>query len=119
MPRWVEAREQAHADGPLRHRVAVKLLCRLIDSIDAKEQRCRDSCTCTTRRSGSWPAQSACPETGPSTCRPAEAAGPRALPWKRSRVALLADRLEQLLDEVVRRTGGTAAVPAVAPCRAG
>lgn len=30
-------------------------------------------------------------------------------------VAALADRLEQLLDEIVRVSGGTAAVPAVAP----
>jgi uncharacterized repeat protein (TIGR03847 family) len=34
---------------------------------------------------------------------------------EKTQVALLADKLEELLDEVVRRSGGTADVPAVAP----
>ncbi|RKS67940.1 putative repeat protein (TIGR03847 family) [Motilibacter peucedani] len=34
---------------------------------------------------------------------------------EKGQVAALADRVEDLLDEVVRRTAGTAAVPAVAP----
>ncbi|MDP9392876.1 MAG: DUF3090 domain-containing protein [Actinomycetota bacterium] len=34
---------------------------------------------------------------------------------EKQQVAVLAERVEELLDEVVRRTGGTAAVPAVAP----
>ena len=34
---------------------------------------------------------------------------------EKQQVAALAERIEELLDEVVRRTGGTAAVPAVAP----
>jgi uncharacterized repeat protein (TIGR03847 family) len=34
---------------------------------------------------------------------------------EKSQVSLLAERLDELLDEVLRRTGGKAAVPAVAP----
>src|SRR5215475_9041014 len=34
---------------------------------------------------------------------------------EKEQVAVLASRIEELLDEVVRRSGGTAAVPAVAP----
>lgn len=34
---------------------------------------------------------------------------------EKQQVAALAERMEELLDEVVRRSGGTAAVPAVAP----
>lgn len=34
---------------------------------------------------------------------------------EKQQVAALAERVDELLDEVVRRTGGTAAVPAVAP----
>lgn len=34
---------------------------------------------------------------------------------EKQQVAVLADRVEELLDEVLRRTGGSAAVPAVAP----
>jgi uncharacterized repeat protein (TIGR03847 family) len=34
---------------------------------------------------------------------------------EKEQVALLAERMEQLLDEVLRRSGGTAPVPAVAP----
>lgn len=34
---------------------------------------------------------------------------------EKEQVAVLGERLEQLLDEVVRRSGGTASVPAVAP----
>ena len=34
---------------------------------------------------------------------------------EKTQVAVLAERVEELLDEVLRRTGGTAAVPAVAP----
>lgn len=34
---------------------------------------------------------------------------------EKQQVGALADRVEELLDEVVRRTGGAAAVPAVAP----
>ncbi|MHB1740834.1 MAG: DUF3090 domain-containing protein, partial [Actinomycetes bacterium] len=46
----------------------------------------------------------------------ASAAGRRTtVALEKTQVALLAERLEQLLDEVLRRSGGTAAVPAVAP----
>jgi uncharacterized repeat protein (TIGR03847 family) len=34
---------------------------------------------------------------------------------EKQQVAVLAERIEELLDEVLRRTGGTAPVPAVAP----
>jgi len=34
---------------------------------------------------------------------------------EKEQVAVLAERMEELLDEVLRRTGGTAQVPAVAP----
>jgi uncharacterized repeat protein (TIGR03847 family) len=34
---------------------------------------------------------------------------------EKQQVAVLAERMDQLLDEVLRRSGGTAAVPAVAP----
>ena len=34
---------------------------------------------------------------------------------EKQQVAVLAERVEELLDEVVRRTGGTAPVPAIAP----
>jgi uncharacterized repeat protein (TIGR03847 family) len=34
---------------------------------------------------------------------------------EKQQVAVLAERVEELLDEVVRRSGGTAAVPAIAP----
>jgi uncharacterized repeat protein (TIGR03847 family) len=34
---------------------------------------------------------------------------------EKQQVAVLAERVDELLDEVVRRSGGTAAVPAVAP----
>jgi uncharacterized repeat protein (TIGR03847 family) len=34
---------------------------------------------------------------------------------EKEQVALLAERLEELLDEIVRRTGGSTAVPAAAP----
>src|SRR5918996_5456678 len=34
---------------------------------------------------------------------------------EKTQVAALAERIDELLDEVVRRTGGSAAVPAVAP----
>lgn len=34
---------------------------------------------------------------------------------EKAQVAALAERIDELLDEVVRRTGGSAAVPAVAP----
>jgi uncharacterized repeat protein (TIGR03847 family) len=34
---------------------------------------------------------------------------------EKEQVALLAERLEELLDEIVRRTGGSAAVPAAVP----
>ena len=34
---------------------------------------------------------------------------------EKQQVALLAERVEELLDEVVRRSGGTAPVPAIAP----
>jgi uncharacterized repeat protein (TIGR03847 family) len=34
---------------------------------------------------------------------------------EKQQVAVLADRVEELLDEVVRRSGGTAPVPAIAP----
>jgi uncharacterized repeat protein (TIGR03847 family) len=37
---------------------------------------------------------------------------------EKSQVSVLAERVEELLDEVVRRTGGTAPVPAVAPAAA-
>lgn len=37
---------------------------------------------------------------------------------EKQQVAVLAERLEELLDEVLRRSGGTAAVPAVAPSEA-
>ena len=44
-------------------------------------------------------------------------AGPRvtSVSLEKQQVAILAERVEQLLDEVVRRSGGQAAVPAVAP----
>ena len=43
--------------------------------------------------------------------------GPRvtSVALEKEQVALLAERLEELLDEIVRRTGGTTAVPAAAP----
>ena len=34
---------------------------------------------------------------------------------EKTQVAALAERMDELLDEVVRRSGGSAAVPAVAP----
>ncbi|MGH6655696.1 MAG: DUF3090 family protein [Actinocrinis sp.] len=43
--------------------------------------------------------------------------GPRvtSVALEKEQVALLAERLEELLDEIVRRTGGGATVPAAAP----
>lgn len=45
------------------------------------------------------------------------AAGPRvtSVALEKTQVAALAERMDELLDEVVRRSGGNAAVPAVAP----
>lgn len=44
-------------------------------------------------------------------------AGPRvtSVALEKTQVAALAERMEELLDEVVRRTGGSAPVPAVSP----
>ncbi|GGS71946.1 hypothetical protein GCM10010206_37950 [Streptomyces cinerochromogenes] len=44
-------------------------------------------------------------------------AGPRvtSVVLEKTQVAALAERMDELLDEVVRRSGGSAAVPAVAP----
>jgi uncharacterized repeat protein (TIGR03847 family) len=44
-------------------------------------------------------------------------AGPRvtSVALEKTQVAALAERMDELLDEVVRRSGGSAAVPAVAP----
>lgn len=46
--------------------------------------------------------------------------GPRvtSVSLEKTQVAALAERMEELLDEVVRRTGGNAPVPAVAPAEA-
>jgi uncharacterized repeat protein (TIGR03847 family) len=43
--------------------------------------------------------------------------GPRvtSVALEKQQVAVLAERVEELLDEVVRRSGGTAPVPAIAP----
>ena len=38
---------------------------------------------------------------------------------EKQQVSVLAERVDELLDEVVRRSGGTAAVPAVTPAAAG
>src|SRR5687767_2297845 len=49
---------------------------------------------------------------------PVQASGPPVLTsvaLEKQQVAALADRVEQLLDEVLRRGGGQAKVPAVAP----
>src|SRR3954467_803406 len=45
------------------------------------------------------------------------ASGPRvtSVALEKTQVAALAERMDELLDEVVRRSGGSAAVPAVTP----
>ncbi len=47
-------------------------------------------------------------------------AGPRvtSVSLEKTQVAALAERMDELLDEVVRRTGGNAPVPAMAPAEA-
>ncbi len=46
-------------------------------------------------------------------------AGPRvtSVVLEKTQVAALAERMDELLDEVVRRSGGSAAVPAMTPRR--
>ena len=65
----------------------------------------RVSSSSSTARAGSSPAPSARPANAPSTCRPPTAPGWCRSRWRSSRSSVLADRLEQLLDEVVARTG--------------
>ncbi len=77
------------------------------------------SCPCpsssTTRPSASSPARSASPDSARSTCRPSRGGRVTSVALEKQQVAVLAERVDQLLDEVVRRSGGQAAVPAVAP----
>ena len=71
--------------------------------------------THTIRRTGSSPGRSASRGSGASTCRPAPAGRVTSVALEKFQVSLLAERLDELLDEVLRRTGGRVAVPATAP----
>lgn len=65
-------------------------------------------------RTVSWPVRSGCLDVVRSSCRHPQADVSPAWPWK-TQVAALAEQVDELLDEVVRRTGGNSPVPAVAP----
>ena len=79
------------------------------------------SSACPARSSSSRPAgplrrrhRRPARRSAPSTCRPAAAARVTSVALEKQQVAALAERLDELLDEVLRRTAAPA-VPAVAP----
>ena len=67
------------------------------------------------RQTDSWPARSASRGSARSTCRPAPRGRVTSVALEKFQVSLLAERLEELLDEVLRRTGGLTSVPAATP----
>ena len=62
--------------------------------------------TPTTLRSVSWPGRSDSLGSAPSTCRPAPAGRVTSVVVEKFQVSLLAERIDELLDEVLSGTGG-------------
>ena len=69
---------------------------------------CPVRCSSTTRRTASSPVRSGCLAAVPSSSRPRAAGRTTSVALEKTQVAALAERIDELLDEVVRRTGGNA-----------
>ena len=73
------------------------------------------SSTASTRPSASSPGRSACPASAPSSSRPAAASRLVSVALEKQQVAALAERIDELLDEVMTSQQNEAVIPAVAP----
>ena len=69
------------------------------------------------RRSASWPARSALPDSAPSSSRHAPEHASRASALEKQQVAVLAERIDELLDEVMAERAEHDADPRRGPAR--
>ena len=120
-PGWPRGRRRARAPRRRRGRRATRLRRRRRRAATADpvgSSAWHRSSTASTRPSASSPARSARPASAPSSCRRAPAAGSTSVALEKQQVAVLAERIDELLDEVLRRSGGDAADPGGGAARA-